>query len=75
MEIKFESNDDLPLSKTFNIPDMIIVVTSVLEKKKGNIILKFFYMNAVMREVIRMLEHEKIDASEGIDTNETSTSK
>ena len=26
-------------------------------------------------EVIRMLEHEKIDASEGIDTNETSTSK
>ena len=26
-------------------------------------------------EVTRMLEHEKIDASEGIDTNKTSTSK
>ena len=42
MEIKFESNDDLPLSKTFNIPDMIIVVTSVLEKKKGKYYPKIF---------------------------------
>ena len=33
MKIKFESDDDLPLGKTFNILDMIIVVASVLEKK------------------------------------------
>ena len=32
MKIKFESDDDLPLGKTFNILDMIIVVASVLEK-------------------------------------------
>ena len=32
MKIKFESNDDLRLGKTFHILDMIVVVASVLEK-------------------------------------------
>ena len=32
MKIKFESDDDLFLGKTFNILDMIIVAASVLEK-------------------------------------------
>ena len=32
MKIRFESDDDLPLGKTINILDMIIVVASVLEK-------------------------------------------
>ena len=32
MKIRFESDDDLPLGKTFNILDMIIVAASVLEK-------------------------------------------
>ena len=32
MEIKFESDDDFPLGKTFNILDMIVVAASVLEK-------------------------------------------
>ena len=32
MKIRFESDDDLPLSKTFNILDMIILAASVLEK-------------------------------------------
>ena len=32
MKINFESDDDLPLGKTFNIVDMIIVAASVLEK-------------------------------------------
>ena len=46
MKIKFESDDDLPLGKTFNILDMIIVA-SVL-KKMINIIHKFFHMNVRM---------------------------
>ena len=45
MKIKFESDDDLPSGKTFNILDMIIVVASVL-KKMVNTIQKFFSMNA-----------------------------
>ena len=32
MKIRFESDNDLPLDKTFNIVDMIIVTASVLEK-------------------------------------------
>ena len=32
MKINFESDNDLLLGKTFNIPDMIIVVASALEK-------------------------------------------
>ena len=47
MKIKFESDDDLPLYKTFNILDMMIVVASALEKMV-NIIHKFLYMNASM---------------------------
>ena len=33
MKIRFESDDDLSLGKTFNILDMVIVVASLLEKK------------------------------------------
>ena len=43
MIIKFESDDDFPLGKTFIILDMIIVAASVLEKNKFPI---FFDMNA-----------------------------
>ena len=32
MKIRFESDDDLPFGKTFNILNMIIVVASVLTK-------------------------------------------
>ena len=32
MKIKFESDDNLPLGKTFSISDIIIVAVSVLEK-------------------------------------------
>ena len=45
MKIKFQSDDDLPLGKAFNILDMIIVVASPLEKMV-NIIHNVFYMNA-----------------------------
>ena len=48
MKIKFESDDDLPLGKAFNILDTIIVVASALEKMV-NIIHNFFYMNARIR--------------------------
>ena len=44
MKIRFESDDDLPLGRTINILDMIIVVASVLEKN-GKCYPHFFYMN------------------------------
>ena len=47
MKIKFELDDDLPLGKTFNIHDMIIVVASVLEKNSKHYP-QIFDMNARM---------------------------
>ena len=48
MEIPFESNNELPMGKTFNMLDMIIMIivaASAFEKKK-KFIHKVFYMNA-----------------------------
>ena len=45
MKIKFESDDDFPLGKTFIILDMIIVVASVLEEN-DKYYPQFFHMNA-----------------------------
>ena len=45
MKIKFESDDELLLGKTFNIVDIIIAVAFVLEKN-GKHYPQFFYMNA-----------------------------
>ena len=42
MKIRFESDDDLTLGKTFNIVDMIINVVSVVEKN-GKYYPQFFF--------------------------------
>ena len=44
MKIRFESDDDLPLGKTFIIVGMVIVAASVLEKN-GKYYPQFFSMN------------------------------
>ena len=64
VKIRFESDDDLPQGKTFNVLDMITVVASVLDKN-GKYYPQIFYMNA--RISVRMLQYEKISVSEGID--------
>ena len=48
MKIKFESDNDLPLGKKFNILDMIIVAASVLGKK-GKYYPQFFLRDCVYR--------------------------
>ena len=45
MKIKFESDNDMPLSKPFNIIYMIIVAASGIEKN-GQYYPQIFYMNA-----------------------------
>ena len=35
MKARFESNDDLPLSKILNIPVCIIIVRSIFQKDKN----------------------------------------
>ena len=60
MKIRFESDDDLLLGKTFVIDDMIIVTASLLEK-----VSKCSWVNARI----------SYDLSEVIDVNKTSLSK
>ena len=60
MKIRFESDDDLLLVKTFVIDDMIIVTASLLEK-----VSKCSWVNARI----------SYDLSEVIDVNKTSLSK
>ena len=60
MKIRFESDDDLLLGKTFVIDDMIIVTASFLEK-----VSKCSWVNARI----------SYDLSEVIDVNKTSLSK
>ena len=72
MKIRFESDDDLALGKTFNIVGMIIVTASVLEKN-GKYYPQCFSMNA--RISYKNVTVQNNWYSEGIDTNNTSASK
>ena len=53
MEIKFNTDDDLPLSKIINIPVYVIVVKSVI--KEGN----RYYPQGVLHEFCYEYEHEE----------------
>ena len=61
MKIKFNSDDDLPLSKPLKLHMLTIIVRSVFEEE-----------GKLYPEV---LEYDRIDISEGIDVNKTSASK
>ena len=75
IKIKFNSDDELPLNKTIEIPSMIIVVRAVFHENNK------YYPQAFLDEclcklkVIKMIYYDKIDISEIIDVNKTSTSK
>ena len=64
MKIKFDSDDNLPLNKTTEIPIMTMVVRTVFHEND-----KYYPQN------IKMLYYDKINFSERIDANKTSASK
>ena len=68
MKIRFNSNDDLPLSKILKLRILTIIVRSVFEEDG-----KYYpqvFLDECLYEV-QMLEYDKIDISEGIDMNKT----
>ena len=72
MKIKFSSNDDLPLNKILKLRVLTIIVRSVLEEDG-----KYYphiFLDECLYEV-QMLEHDRIDISEGIDINKTNASE
>ena len=76
MKIKFNSDGELPLNKTIEIPSMTIVVRAVFHKNNK------YYPQVFLDEClyklynnIKMLYFNRIDVSEGNDVNKTSASK
>ena len=74
MIIKFNSDDDLSLSKSLKFHLMTIIIISVFEEDRKLYPQLFFRWYFVWVSV-KMLQYEKIDASKRIDVNKTSASK
>ena len=72
MKIKFNSDYDLPLNKPLKFHTMSIIIRSVFEER-GNLY-PWVFLDDVLW-IIKILQYEKIDVSEEIDTNKTSASK
>ena len=69
MKITFESDEDLPLGKILNIPILIIITRTVFQEDNK------YYPQVYFHECLykfvqklQMLQYERIDGSEGIDT-------
>ena len=72
MKIKFNSDDDLPLNKTLKLHNMTIIIRSFFEEDGR------YYPQVFLEECLYelwMLEHDRIDISEGIDVQKTNASK
>ena len=75
MKIKFNSDDDLPLNKSLKYHAMTIIIRSVFEED-GKLYPQLFLDGILYGlHILKMLEYDRIDISEGIDINKTSTSK
>ena len=75
MNIKFISDDNLPLNKPLKFNLMTITIRSLFEEDGIFLSTSFSRWYFVWIAYIKMLEYERIDISEGIDVNKTSLSK
>ena len=60
-------DNDLPIEHVFKIPSITIVIRSLIEKNN-----KFYLeisLNHCLYELLKMLEYDRIDLSEGNDVN------
>ena len=73
MKIKLNSDDDLLLKKPLKLHAMTIIIRCVFEEGGKLYPQDFFRCCNVW--IKKLLQYEKIDVSEGIDTNKTSASK
>ena len=72
MKIKFNSDNDLPLNKPLKLHAMTIIIRYVFEED-GKLYQQVFLDDTLYE--VKMLEYDRIDISEGIDLNKTTTSK
>ena len=74
MKIKFNSDDNLPLTKPLRFLLMAIIIRCVFSKN-GKFYPQRFFIRYLIRVSIKMLWYQKIDVAEGIDVNKTCASK
>ena len=72
-KIRFESNDDLPRNKPIKLRLLAIIIKCVFSE--GSKFYPQLFLDKKKHFSVKMLQYEKIDASEGIDVNKTSASK
>ena len=73
MKIKFNSDDELPLNKTKEIPTITIVVRAVFHE--NNEYYPRIFLDECLCKLKNLLYYDRIDSSEGTDVNKTSGSK
>ena len=69
MKIKFVSDDILPLNKILKLHNLAIVVRSVFQEN-----IKYYarvFLDECLYKFYKMLQHKKINVSEGIDINKS----
>ena len=64
----------MPLNKPITLRSLKIIIRSVFGEN-GKFYSQLFLDDALYEFVLKMLQYEKIDVSEGIDVNKTSASK
>ena len=72
MKVKFNSDDNLPSNKILKLRNITVIVRSVFEEDGK------YYPQVFLDECLyelQMLEYDRIDISEEIDTNKTNASK
>ena len=72
MKIKYNSDDNVTFNKILKIDNMTIVIKSVFQED-GKYYPQIFLDECLCK--LQMLEHDRIDISEGINVNKTNASK
>ena len=72
MEIKFNSDGNLPLNEILKLRNLTIIVRTVFEE--DNEYYPQVFLNECLYE-LEMLGYDRIDIAEGIDINKTCASK
>ena len=73
MKIRFNTDDNIPLNKMIYLPTITRTIKSVTKKDD-----KYYpqvFLDECLYQIIKRLEYDRIDFSEGIDINKTSASK
>ena len=71
--IEVNTDDDLPFNKPLKFPTLTIIMRCIFQE--GEKLYPQVYLDECLYELVKMLEYDRIDISEGIDLKKTDASK